>query len=99
SVGQAARLLETRPSGPFRVPDGEPDLGRDDDRLRVEFPAGFTRILGEAPDLAIAWRLATRRVFETYFARGYRVVDADAGPGVERPAHLLAPRAGPAGCG
>lgn len=92
SVGQAARLIETRPSGRFRVPDGEPDLSRGDDRLRVEIPAGFARMLREAPDLAIAWRLATRRVFETYFARGYRVVDADAGAEIERPSYLLARR-------
>jgi len=91
-VGEAARVLETRPSGPFRRPDGEPDLARDDDRLRVEIPAGFARMQDEAPDLAGEWRLATRRVFQTYFARGYRVVDADAGPGLERPSYLLARR-------
>lgn len=92
SVGRAPRVLETRESGAFRVPEGEPDLSRDDDRLRVEIPAGFTRMLSEAPEVAMAWRLATRRVFETYFARGYRVVDADAGSGIERPSYLLARR-------
>ena len=29
----------------------------------------------EAPDLALEWRLHTREIFETYFARGYRAVD------------------------
>jgi predicted GNAT superfamily acetyltransferase len=28
-----------------------------------------------APDLAMQWRMHTREIFETYFKRGYRVVD------------------------
>jgi predicted GNAT superfamily acetyltransferase len=44
-------------------------------RLLVEIPIGFTDMLQRAPDLAIAWRLATRQVFTAYFARGYRAVD------------------------
>ena len=87
--------------GPSAAPDGEPDLDRDDARIRVEFPAGFGRMLVEAPELALAWRHTARRVFHTYFARGYRVVDVDAGRGVERPSYLLARRepmpAGPGG--
>ena len=50
-------------------------------------------MLGEAPDLALAWRHAARRVFHTYFARGYRVVDVDAERGAPRPSYLLALRA------
>ena len=92
SVGQAPQVLPTRVDGRFRVPLGEPDLSRDEPRLRVEIPADFARMLGEAPDLALAWRLATRRVFHTYFARGYRVVDVDGGRDVPRPSYLLALR-------
>lgn len=91
-VGAAPSLLATIEAGPFRAPDGEPDLDRDEPRLRMEFPAGFGRMLGDAPGLALAWRHATRRVFHTYFARGYRVVDADAGRGLDRPSYLLARR-------
>ena len=29
----------------------------------------------EAPDLALQWRMQSREMFETYLARGYRVVD------------------------
>jgi predicted GNAT superfamily acetyltransferase len=90
SVGEARQVLATRAAGSFRAPDGDPDLDCDEVRLRVELPAGFARMLGEAPDLALAWRHAARRVFHTYFARGYRVVDVDAGPGIERPSYLLA---------
>jgi predicted GNAT superfamily acetyltransferase len=27
------------------------------------------------PDLALAWRMTTRKIFQTYFARGFRAVD------------------------
>lgn len=101
SVGAAPPVIATRPAGAFRGPDGEPDLDCDDARIRVEFPAGFGRMLVEAPELALAWRHTARGVFHTYFARGYRVVDVDAGRGVERPSYLLARRepmpAGPGG--
>jgi len=86
SVGQAVHVLRTRDAGAFRVPHGEPDLARDEPRLRVEIPADFARMLADAPDVALAWRHAARRVFHTYFARGYRVVDIE---GAERPSYLL----------
>jgi predicted GNAT superfamily acetyltransferase len=91
-VGQAPHVLATRAHGAFRVPHGEPDLARDDARLRVEIPGDFARLLLEAPDVAMAWRLASRRVFHTYFARGYRVVDVEGDRGAERPGYLLAKR-------
>ncbi len=96
SVGQAPHVLRTREEGSFRAPHGEPDLSRDEARLRVEIPADFARMLGEAPELAVAWRYAARRVFHTYFARGYRVVDVDADRGAPRPSYLLALRPPPA---
>jgi predicted GNAT superfamily acetyltransferase len=92
SIGQAPAVLPTREDGAFRRPLGEPDLSREEARLRVEIPADFARLLREAPDLALAWRLTARRVFHTYFARGYRVVDADAERGAARPSYLLALR-------
>jgi predicted GNAT superfamily acetyltransferase len=51
------------------------DLGIDDRRLIVEIPMGFTEMLANAPDLALAWRIDTRQIFTTYFARGFRAVD------------------------
>lgn len=53
----------------------EGDLSRDDRRLLVEIPTGFSDIQRDAPDLALAWRLSTRRIFQEYLGRGYRVVD------------------------
>jgi predicted GNAT superfamily acetyltransferase len=51
------------------------DLGIDDRRVIVEIPMGFTEMLANAPDLALAWRMDTRLIFTTYFARGFRAVD------------------------
>jgi predicted GNAT superfamily acetyltransferase len=98
SVGQAPHVLPTRTEGPFRGPHGEPDLARDEPRLRVEIPADFARLIDQAPELALAWRHAARRVFHTYFARGYRVVDIDGTRASERPSYLMALRP-PAGGG
>jgi len=43
-------------------------------RLQVVIPPGFDRMLREAPGLALEWRLHSRDVFETCFARGYHAV-------------------------
>ncbi len=58
-------------------------LARDDRRLTLEIPMGFTDMQREAPALALEWRLQTREIFETYFTRGYRVVDFS----LDRPHH------------
>lgn len=50
-------------------------LTRDERRLTLEIPMGFTDMQRDAPELALEWRLQTREIFETYFGRGYRVVD------------------------
>jgi|SRR5437867_1661042 len=51
------------------------DLALDARRLLVEIPCGFTEMLSRAPDLALAWRMATRQIFTNYFNRGYHAVD------------------------
>jgi len=51
------------------------DLSLDARRLVVDIPMGFTEMLARAPDLALAWRICTARIFTTYFDRGYRAVD------------------------
>jgi predicted GNAT superfamily acetyltransferase len=42
-------------------------------RVRIEIPASIQDVKTERPDEAVAWRESTRRAFETYLARGYRV--------------------------
>jgi len=51
------------------------DLGRSGPRLFVEIPPDFGDMMERRPDLALDWRLKTRDIFTTCFARGYRVVD------------------------
>ena len=51
------------------------DLTVDDRRLWIEIPTGFTEMQQQAPDRALAWRMDTRQMFETYLAKGYRAVD------------------------
>ena len=47
----------------------------DAQRIAVQIPMGFTEMLVEAPDLALDWRMKTREIFTSYFARGYKAVD------------------------
>jgi predicted GNAT superfamily acetyltransferase len=54
---------------------GDVDLTLDARRLAVEIPTGFTDMLARAPHVALAWRMATRQIFNTYFGRGYRAVE------------------------
>jgi predicted GNAT superfamily acetyltransferase len=51
------------------------DLNLDARRVWLEIPTGFTDMQLQAPELALAWRMHTRDIFETYFARGLKVVD------------------------
>jgi predicted GNAT superfamily acetyltransferase len=54
---------------------GDPRLTFEDRRILVEIPGNFTELLARDPGRARRWRMATRLTFQTYFARGYRVVD------------------------
>jgi predicted GNAT superfamily acetyltransferase len=71
---------------------GDPMLDADSGRrLLVEIPTGFSDMQLRRPELALAWRLTTRKIFQTYFARGFRAVDfflaGDAGRGQYLLAH------------
>jgi predicted GNAT superfamily acetyltransferase len=73
-VGNAAPVNRLLPFADwYECADRTVDL--DAGRLLVEIPMGFTDMLVRAPDLALAWRMATRQIFAAYFARGYRAVD------------------------
>jgi predicted GNAT superfamily acetyltransferase len=67
-------INETMDAGEWRRP-GPVDFTCEAPRLWVEIPVGFTEIQQRAPALALEWRQCTREIFETYFGRGYRVVD------------------------
>lgn len=70
----AAPVNRTGRSGAWLAPAGS-DLSLDAARLAVTIPTGFTDMQQRDPDLARAWRSATREVFEHYLPRGYRVVE------------------------
>lgn len=51
---------------------GEGDLP-EAPRVRIEIPPNIQAVKAENPDQAAAWRQVTRRAFQHYFGRGYRV--------------------------
>ena len=64
----------TQPAGEWLEPRRRRSRARRR-RVSVEIPTGFSEMLSGAPDLALEWRMATRELFTTYFARGYRAVE------------------------
>src|SRR5262245_42137519 len=54
-----------------------PDLPR----VRIEIPATIQALKAERPEEAQAWRAGTRRAFEHYLGRGYRVATFEREPG------------------
>jgi predicted GNAT superfamily acetyltransferase len=68
------------------------DLDRNERRLWVEIPTGFTEMQAQDPQLALEWRMATRAIFTSYFSRGYRVVDFVLDKAARRGRYLLAQR-------
>jgi predicted GNAT superfamily acetyltransferase len=73
-IADAAPINTTHPAQAW-LANSDIYLARDDRRLTLEIPMGFTDMQREAPALALEWRMQTREIFETYFKRGYRVVD------------------------
>jgi chorismate synthase len=63
-----------RPAGEWLEPAAS-DLSLDAKRISVEIPTGFSQMLSAAPELALEWRMTTREIFTTYFARGYRAME------------------------
>jgi predicted GNAT superfamily acetyltransferase len=51
------------------------DLAIGERRVWIEIPTGFTEMQQQAPELALAWRMDVRQMFQHYLAQGYRAVD------------------------
>jgi predicted GNAT superfamily acetyltransferase len=85
-----APLVNPSQSGGRWLEPGTADLGVEARRVLVEIPADFGEMQAAAPDVALAWRLATRRIFRTYLGRGYRVVDFFLSRQARRGHYLLA---------
>lgn len=73
-LSDAAPINVTHPAQAW-LASSDVFLARDGRRLVLEIPMGFTDMQRDAPDLALEWRMQTREIFETYFSKGYRVVD------------------------
>lgn len=75
---------DTRHDGRW-LASSEPDVSLTTRRVAVAIPVGFTEMMADAPALALDWRMKTRRIFTSYFARGYRALEfflnRDAGTG------------------
>jgi predicted GNAT superfamily acetyltransferase len=89
SVASAPLVNPSRPAGE-RLSPGEGDLTLDARRLLVEIPGHYADMLASDPALALEWRLSTRRIFQSYFARGYRAVDFFRASDRSRGQYLLA---------
>jgi len=86
----AAPVVNPSQAGSRWLEPTEGNLALADRRVLVEIPTGFGKIQAEAPDLALQWRLATRRIFQAYLGRGYRVVDFFLAREAQRGQYLLA---------
>ena len=75
--------------GPWLEP-AEGELGYDSRRVLVEIPTGFNELMAASPELALQWRMTTRRIFQGYFSRGYRAVDFFLSREARRGHYLLA---------
>ena len=75
AVMSAVLVNPSTKSGEWLEP-GQPALDLDTGRrVLVEIPTGFADMQLRRPDLALAWRMTTRQIFQTYLNGGYRVVD------------------------
>jgi predicted GNAT superfamily acetyltransferase len=89
SVALAPVVNPSREGSRWLAPT-EGRLDAEDRRVLVEIPTGFTEMQAQAPELALEWRMTTRRIFQSYFARGYRAVDFFLSREARRGQYLLA---------
>lgn len=71
----AAPVVNRARDGGRLLEPGAPDSSATGPRLLLEIPTAFGEMQLSDPDLALAWRLHTRELFQRYFAAGYRAVD------------------------
>lgn len=62
-------------------PPAEPDLGIDEEAFLVQIPESINDIMAKDMDLALDWRLKTRRLFQSYFEKAYTVTGFHRSPG------------------
>lgn len=74
SVAAAPLVNPSEATDGWLIP-GAPALDLDARRVLVEIPTGFSTMQRMNPQLALQWRMSARRIFQTYFGRGYKAVD------------------------
>jgi predicted GNAT superfamily acetyltransferase len=91
TVASAPVVNTSRLEGEWLAPAaGNLSLG--ERRVLVEIPVGFGDMQQRDPARALEWRLATRAIFQAYFARDYRVVDFFLSREAKRGHYLLSQR-------
>lgn len=88
SLASAPVVNPSKPGAWLEPVEGE--LAHESRRVLVEIPIGFTDMQIQVPDLAQQWRITTRRIFQSYFSRGYRAVDFFLSREARRGQYLLA---------
>jgi chorismate synthase len=86
----SAPVVNSPSAGKPWIRPGVADLEADAPRLLVEIPGRFGEMQAVDPDLALAWRLHTREIFQRYLATGYRAVDFFLAGDATRGQYLLA---------
>lgn len=87
-ASQSAAVNSLAASGEWLTCAGV-DLSASAPALRVQIPTGFTEMIARAPDVALDWRFATRRLFSHYLSKGYRVVDFELDRGAASGTYIL----------
>ena len=91
AIVTAPLVNPSREAGQWLAP-GPPSLGLDASRVLVEIPVAYSTMQLENPALALEWRMASREIFQHYFARHYRAVDFFLSREAGRGHYLLAVR-------
>jgi predicted GNAT superfamily acetyltransferase len=73
-AADAPVVNRTKPAGRWLACESY-DVDLSARRVWVEIPVGFTEMQIQNHALALEWRMATRAIFTSYFAKGYRAVD------------------------
>jgi predicted GNAT superfamily acetyltransferase len=88
----SAEIVNPSMAGKRWIRPSGANLSLDAPRLLVEIPVGYAEMQLEDAPLAVEWRLATRAIFQHYFASGYRAVDFFLSRPAGRGQYLLAGR-------
>lgn len=87
---RAAPIVNPSPAATGALHPGDADLTLQERRVLVEIPGHYSEMLVDDPSLALEWRLTSRRIFQHFLGRHYRVVDFFPGTDRSRGHYLLA---------